>query len=119
MRGWFLYSLVRQHNRIVNECALEFSARRTKTWQKSWPWIVVTFAGFGIGAIVGDLDDSSTAMLWSFGALSMGLTMLGIYMTVRIVRIHYRCPKCEKVVSTWDGVPVAPKECPHCGVSFR
>ncbi len=98
--------------------AREFHERRRTTWRLSIPWFVALMASSALGALVGKLNNSSPKHLWMVELFAIALLLTGISGLIFIVLKHYRCPACGEVISSWNGVPIFPKKCPRCNVSF-
>jgi F0F1-type ATP synthase assembly protein I len=98
--------------------AEEFSERQRTTGRLSLPWFVVMVVSWILGANIGKLNNSSPMHLWVLGIFSFVLFIISIVRITNIVLKHYRCPACGEVVLRWNSVPIFPKECPICHVSF-
>src|SRR5687767_14318827 len=91
-----------------SEIVKQFQARRRRTWRLTRHWIVLAAIGFA-GSFYGEdrWDEFANLVFFLFA-------FAGIAITVLIVRKHYRCPGCEDIVWTDEGVSLSPTECPHC-----
>ena len=90
------------------ETVREFQRRRATTFSRSKLWITLAASGFvGAFAFNKRLDDFLVFLFF----LS---AFIGIAVLVFVVKKYYRCPNCEEVVWTNEGVSLDPHECPHC-----
>ena len=90
------------------ETIREFQERRAYTFRRCRLWLAMTIIGFaGTFAFNKRLDDGIVFLFFIMSAV-------GICVLTFVVKKHYRCPECEEVVWEFDGVPIDPRECPHC-----
>lgn len=90
------------------EIAREFQRRRAKTFGLAKIWVALAAGGFvGVFALNRRVDDFIVLLFFL-------CAFIGIAVSVFIVKKHYRCPNCDEVVWTHDGVSLDPHECPHC-----
>jgi len=80
---------------------------------------------------VGDLTNKSSIFLWVVGITGFFLFILAIILSANKINKIYRCPKCKNILmSSWGflgtggigfrrGVPLNPKECPHCHTRLK
>jgi hypothetical protein len=86
----------------------EFQRRRATTFRHSKFWIAMAAIGFvGVFAFNKRLDDFLVFLFFMSA-------FIGIAVVIFVVKKHYRCPSCEEVVWTYEGVSLNPHECPHC-----